>query len=346
MRIGSPVMIVVSALFVSVSCTTCRNLQCGEPPKSIGSIERLDPAFDDLVPRDARIEVLADGFDWSEGPVWDRRHNYLLFSDIPRNMIVQWSPTTGIRTFRDRSGYTGSQTFGGREPGTNGLAFDSDGRLIMCCHGDRAIRRLEKDGSLTTLVGSFEGRRLNSPNDLVFRSDGALFFTDPPYGLPGGLDGPNGQLGFCGVFFRSPDGKVRLVTKEMTRPNGIGLSPDEKTLYVAQSDPKAALWKAFPLLKDGRVGPSRTVRDVTEWVESRPGLPDGMAVDAGGHLWATGPGGVLVMTPTGKRLGVIRTGQRTANCAFGGDGRTLFITADMYLCRVRTNVFGLGWPGK
>jgi gluconolactonase len=184
---------------------------------------------------------------------------------------------------------------------------------------------------------------LNSPNDAVFHSNGDLYFTDPPYGLPGGWQDSRRELDFCGVYRLAPDGALTLLTGEMTRPNGIALSPDEKTLYVSQSDPKAALWKAFPLQEDGTLGESRVLFDATHWVRQRPGLPDGMAVDEQGHLWATGPGGVLVLTPEGQLLGRLDTGQRTANCTFGEDGRTLFITADSYLCRVRTQVRGANY---
>ncbi len=212
-------------------------------PKTIGQIERLAPEFDQLIPPAATIDVLAGGFEWSEGPVWVPRKHSLLFSDIPRNQIVSWNAQAGIRVFMDPSGYTGKDKFGGTEPGTNGLTLDSHGRLVMCCHGDRSIRRLESDGSLTTLAARYDGKRFNSPNDLVYHSNGNLYFTDPPYGLPGGLEGPQAELDFSGVYCLSPDGKVTLLTKTMTRPNGIGLSPDEKTLYVAQSDPKQAIWR-------------------------------------------------------------------------------------------------------
>jgi gluconolactonase len=311
-----------------------------EEPKTIGSIERLDPSFNQLVSPDARLEVLADGFEWSEGPVWLAASRTLLFSDIPRNHIVAWNAEQGVRVFRESVGYTGQEKFSGTEPGTNGLALDAQGRLVMCCHGDRLIRRLESDGMLTTLADKYQGKRFNSPNDLVYRANGDLYFTDPPYGLPGGLEGPQAELSWCGVYRLAPDGAVTLLTKSMTRPNGIGFSPDGKTLYVAQSDPKAAVWLAFPVRDDGTLGESRVFFDATRWVPERPGLPDGLAVDTLGNVWATGPGGVLVFSPAGKLLGRLNTEQATANCAFGEDGKTLFITADMYLCRVRTKVTG------
>jgi gluconolactonase len=311
-----------------------------DTPKSIGKIVRVDPAFDRLIPPGTQIEVLAGGFEWSEGPVWVPKTRSLLFSDIPRNQIVSWNADQGIQVFLEPSGYTASAQFTGREPGTNGLVLDSQGRLVMCCHGDRQIRRREPDGTMTTLASHYRGKRFNSPNDLTYHSNGDLLFTDPPYGLAGGLEGPHAELPFCGVYRLSSDGKVTLLTKEMTRPNGIGLSPDEKTLYVAQSDPKAAVWRAFSLQDDGSLDEGRIFFDATKWVGTYRGLPDGLTVDQDGNVWATGPGGVLVFAPNGKLLGGIYTGQATANCTFGEAGSTLFITADMYLCRVATKANG------
>jgi gluconolactonase len=315
-----------------------------QAPKTIGSIERLDPTFDKLVPPGAAIEVLGEGFEWSEGPCWIKPQGFLVFSDIPPNKIMKWDPKTGISVFRERVGYTGNEPFKGEEPGTNGLMLDPQGRLVCCCHGDRVIKRIEKDGKLTIIADRYDGKRFNSPNDLVFKSNGDLYFTDPPYGLPMREKDPGRELGWFGVYRLGTDGKITLLTKEMTRPNGIGFSPDERTLYVAQSDPQAAIWKAFPVNPNGTLGISRVLFDATAWVkEGRPGLPDGMAIDKLGNLWATGPGGVYCITPQGKVLGRLNTGQRTANCKFGDDGKTLFITADMYLCRVRTNVTGTNY---
>jgi gluconolactonase len=315
-----------------------------QAPKTIGSIERLDPAFDKLVPQGANIEVLGEGFDWTEGPCWIKEKGFLVFSDIPPNKIMKWDPKSGVSLFMEKVGYTGKEPFKGEEPGTNGLLLDSDGRLVCCCHGDRAIKRIEKDGQITVLADKFEGKRFNSPNDAVYKANGDLYFTDPPYGLPLREKDPARELDWFGVYRLGKDGKLTLLTKEMTRPNGIGFSPDEKTLYVAQSDSAAAIWKAFPVKADGTLGDSRVLFDATPWVkEMRPGAPDGMAVDKQGHIWATGPGGVYCFTPEGKVLGRINTGQRTANCKFGDDGKTLFITADMYICRVKTNVTGTNY---
>ena len=214
---------------------------------TLGEVIRLDPALDKLIAQDARLEVIASGFDWTEGPLWlpDEKGPRLLFSDIPRNSIYEWRPDAGVRLFMQPSGFTGVGTYG-QEPGSNGLLADQKGRLICCEHGDRRISVLTKDGGKMTLADRYEGKRFNSPNDGVFKSNGDLYFTDPPYGLPGNWDDSRRELDWCGVYRVTPAGIVTLLTKEMTRPNGIAFAPDEKTLYVAQSDPKAAVIKAFP----------------------------------------------------------------------------------------------------
>jgi gluconolactonase len=311
------------------------------PP--LGTIERVDPAFDDLIAKDAVLEQLDTGFEWSEGPVWvPRDGGYLLFSDIPRNSVMKWQEGKGTSVFLKPSGYTGSAT-NLREPGSNGLLLDREGRLILMEHGDRRVARLEKDGKTkTTLADHYEGKRLNSPNDGAFKSNGDLYFTDPPYGLmvKGSEDFPGQELDFCGVYRISTDGKLTLLTKEMSRPNGICFSPDEKTLYVANSDPKKAVWMAFPVKEDGTLGEGKVFYDAGEWVGKKKGLPDGMKVDQKGNLFATGPGGVLVFTPQGKLLGVIATGVPTANCNWGNDGSVLYVTADKSLTRIQTKTQG------
>ena len=312
---------------------------------TLGEIHRYDPAFDRLIDNDAQLQVIASGFEWTEGPVWVSESSgspgHLLFSDIPRNSVFKWTEGVGVSLFLKPSGYTGVADYG-REPGCNGLLLDDRGRLVSCEHGDRRISVLTSQGGKRTLVDNYRGKRLNSPNDAVFKSNGDLYFTDPPYGLPNRWDDPLRELDYCGVYRLAPTGDLTLLTEEMTRPNGIGFSPDEKTLYVAQSDPAAAIWKAFPVKEDGTLGPSQVLYDATESVGKLPGLPDGMAVAADGHLFATGPGGVYVFHPEGRLLGRISTGERTANCTFGGpDGSTLYITADMYLCRIQTKTQGI-----
>ncbi|RMG65277.1 MAG: SMP-30/gluconolactonase/LRE family protein [Bacteroidetes bacterium] len=305
------------------------------------SILRLDPGLDSLIAPDARIEVLAEGFAWSEGPLWvPEEGGYLLFSDIPPNRVMRWSEAGGLSRYLFPAGSADSTREGG-EPGSNGLLLDEAGRLVLCQHGDRQVARMAAPLSdpaprFVSLASHFEGKRLNSPNDAVFDRQGRLYFTDPPYGLPNGPGDPAQELSFQGVFRLDPDGQLYLLVDSLTRPNGIGLSPDERTLYVAVSDPERARIHAFQLNGVGEVDGGSLLVDLTA-EGAKPGskgLPDGLVVAPNGILYATGPGGVWVLTPEGKALGQIRTGQATANCTIGGDGY-LYMTAHMYLMRVR-----------
>jgi gluconolactonase len=320
--------------------------------KTLGRIERLDPAFDNLIAPDVKLEVLATGHDWTEGPVWvPREGGFLLFSDIPRNRVYKWQEGKGESVFMEPSGGTGKDAAILKEPGSNGLLLDPEGRLVLMEHGDRRVSRLDSwDGkSKTTLAHFYMHKRLNSPNDGTFKSNGDLYFTDPPYGRSlreptGGDEFPGRDLDFCGVYRLSKDGKLTLLTKEMSKPNGIAFSPDEKTLYVANSDPKRAIWMAFPVKDDGTLGEGKVFFDASKLVgKDRPGLPDGMKVDAKGNVFATGPGGVLVFTADGKHLGTIATGVPTANCNWGDDGSVLYVCADKALTRIKTKTKGKGF---
>ena len=320
-----------------------------EPVKvggTLGKVESLDAAFDALVPPGSKIEVLADGFDWSEGPVWVKEGGFLLFSDIPPNRIMKFDPQSGLSIFMEGSGYTGSGQYSG-EPGSNGLLIDKQGRLVMCQHGNRRVARLaslDPKAEQQVIASEYEGKKLNSPNDAVFHSNGDLYFTDPPYGLPKQADDPIREIDFCGVYRVTPEGRVTLITDKMTRPNGIGLSPDQKKLYVAQSDNRAPIWNVFNLKEDGTADEGSLFYDARQLPLSKPpGGPDGLKLDKSGNLWATGPGGVIVISPEGKPLGRITTGVATANCGWGDDGKTLYMTADMYLCRIKTNAVGQGF---
>ena len=310
---------------------------------AIGSIERLDPALDRLVPPNAQIELLASGFAWAEGPVWVRDGGYLLFSDVPRNVVFRWREGERTTEFLMPSGYTGSAPRGG-EPGSNGLTLDAQGRLVLCQHGDRQVARAGHDRKFTVLAQYYNYRRFNSPNDLVYKSNGDLYFTDPPYGLIGKNQDPAKELAFNGVYRLTPAGEVTLLIRDLTYPNGIALSPDERTLYVAISDAENPVLMAYDVLRDGTVMNGRVFFDTKPISAGRKGVPDGLKVDRAGNLFATGPGGVLVITPEGKHLGTINTDEPTANCGWGNDGSVLYITANDKLCRVKTST--RGWiPG-
>jgi len=311
---------------------------------TMGQIERLDPALDQLIAPGTQIEKLASGFAWAEGPVWAKTGNYLLFSDVPNNIVYKWQEGVGTREYLSPSGYTGSTARGG-EPGSNGLTIDKEGRLVLCQHGDRQIGRLDESGRVTVLAKYYQFRRFNSPNDLVYKSNGDLYFTDPPYGLLKQNDDPAKELSYNGVYRLKPNGEVTLLTKDLTFPNGLAFSPNESILYVAVSDPNHAVWMAYDVEKDGTISDGRLFADVTELVKdkTKKGLPDGMKVDQQGNLWATGPGGIFIFSPEGKHLGTVNTGEATANCAFAEDGSTLYITADKYLCRLKTLTKGEGF---
>ena len=304
-------------------------------------MDRKDPRFDALIPKDAVLEELGAGFAWSEGPVWDRKAGALLFSDIPNNVINKWAPGQGVTPFLKPAGYTGKEPFTGREPGSNGLTFDTQGRLVLCMHGDRRVARLRPDRTFETLADRYEGKRLNSPNDLVYHSSGALYFTDPPYGLPKTFTDPGRELDFTGVYRLGTDGTLTLLTKELKAPNGLAFSPDEKTLYVAQSDRDRPIWMAYPVNADGTLAAGRLFADASAASKAKkPGAPDGLKVDEKGNLFATGPGGVWVIAPDGTHLGTIETGVPTANCAWGDDGSVLYITANDKLYRLKTATKG------
>jgi gluconolactonase len=301
-------------------------------------IEMLDNRLTDILDLDTPIEIIADGHEWTEGPLWLESQQMLLYSDIPRNTIYSWKEGEEAELYLDPSGFTGDN-FAGSEPGSNGLLLNTEGQLVLCQHGDRRLAVMtapidDPEPLFETLTDNFEGRRLNSPNDAVFRSNGDLYFTDPPYGLPQRMDDSEKELDFQGVYLRKSSGEVALITDQMTRPNGIGLSPDEKTLYVANSDPDMAIWKMFTLDESGLPTSESIFYDATNEVGEEPGLPDGLKVGKNGIIYATGPGGILIFAPDGTLLGIIHTGQATANCALNTDESVLFITADMYVLRV------------
>lgn len=307
-------------------------------PAGAGTIVEIDPALKGIFPTDVKIEKLADGFAFIEGPIWiNEEGGALLFSDIPRNQIMKWTPSGTVTEFRKPSGYTGPPEHASAYSGSNGLTLDKQGRLTICEHGDRRVTRLEKDGKIIVLASKYEGKKLNSPNDAVYRSDGSLYFTDPPYGLASERDK---ELDFSGIYRIKPDGQLQLLVKELNRPNGLAFSPDEKILYVSNSDPEHKLWMAYDVAEEGTLSNGRVLLDVT--AEKEEGLPDGLKVDTRGFIYATGPGGIWIMTPQGKHLGTIKPNENPANCHWGdADGKTLYMTAKTGLYRIRLNNPGL-----
>lgn len=339
------------ALALMILPTACATHD--DPSRSFPAIGRLttfDAAFADVVAPDARIERLADGFNWAEGPAWivdgDGGGGYLLFTDVPENKLYRWSEQDGLSVFLEPSGYDGPPTDTLREPGANGLYTEPAGTVLMADSGSRFVARFDpRTKRKTTIAAAFDGKRFNSPNDVVRRSDGVVFFTDPPYGLTDGNDSPVKELDFSGVYRLDTDGSVHLLDDGLSFPNGIALSPDERTLYVANSDPERPIWMAYSLNDRGEVTDKRVFADVSDLIsDDNPGLPDGMSVAVGGHLFATGPGGVLIFSPEGERLGLIQTGSAIANCAFGDDGRTLYMTSHKFIARTRVATHGVGFP--
>lgn len=311
------------------------------PPFNM-SIERLDPALDALIAPDAKVEKLAEGFNWSEGPVWYQ--GSVVFSDVPENVAYQWKPgATKAEIFIKPSGMT-VPVAGFKEQGSNGLTVDAKGHLLLCQHGDRRVSRWV-NGMFESIATHYDGKRFNSPNDLAIRRNGDIYFTDPPYGFEGLNKSPLKEIPWNGVYRVDGAGKVTLLEKGITFPNGIAFSPDEKTLYVAVSDPKRTVIEAFDVKDDGTLANRRLFFDAEPLRRSgRKGACDGMKVDVKGNVWATAPGGVLVLSPAGKHLGTVLTNVNTGNCCFGDDGSTLYVTADMFLVRVKTTTRGATMP--
>jgi gluconolactonase len=295
----------------------------------------VDPAFDSLVPAGAQIEKLATGFIFTEGPLW-RPQGMLWFSDVIGNVVRQWSPDGTVIEILRPGGYDGNSLPAGGFNGPNGMTADRDGAVVLCQHGNRRIVRITADRKVSTVVDRYQGKRLNSPNDLVFHTDGSLYFTDPPYGLPRQDEDPAKELPFNGVY-RFDDGKLQLIIDDLHRPNGLAFSPDYKTLYVANSE-RPKMWMRYDVASDGTVRNGRVFADVEHSQE--PGVPDGMKIDALGNMYAAGPGGVWVYSPAGTHLGTIKTPETPANCAWGDDRKSLYITAITGLYRVKLAVPG------
>lgn len=301
-------------------------------------IEVLDDELQRILDPNQKLEILSQGHDWTEGPLWLETEKKLLFSDVPRNTIYAWSQKTGVEEYLKPSGYVGEDADLSKQ-GSNGLLLNANGELILCQHGARQVAKMNSPLSdpkpeYLALADSYSGKKLNSPNDAVFDMQGNLYFTDPPYGLPKGMEDPTKELDFQGVFRVDTQGEFQLISKALSRPNGIAFSPDEKQLYVANSDPEKAMWMVYELDASGNVKEEKLFFDVTHLVASEKGLPDGLKVNDKGYVFATGPGGVFIFNPSGKHLGTIKTGQATSNCAFNDDETVLFMTADNYVLSI------------
>ena len=320
-------------LFSFIAVFSCK---VSEKTESIGSIDRIEPDLDKIIQTDAHIEILSQGYEWSEGPVWIESENMLLFSDVPMNTVYKWTEADSIEVYLKPSGYTGTTASNSAEEGSNGLALNPDGRLVLCQHGDRRVAVMDAPldapaSRFTPVAESYEGKKFNSPNDVAIRRNGDYFFTDPPYGMP---KNATQEIPFQGVYKLS-DGTVTLLVDSITRPNGIAFMPDERTVLVANSDPQKAIWYAFDVAADDSFTNARIFYDATVAAKSQRGLPDGLKIDKQGNVFATGPGGVWIFNSQGKVLGKINIPAATANCALSPDEKTLYITADSYLLRVK-----------
>ncbi len=335
--------------------TVVEQVSAAEAPPTVPmNVERLDPALNLIVPAQPVLEKVATGpgFTWTEGPVWIPA-GYLLFAEIPSNSIRKWTPDDGVSVFMQPSGYKGSVPFTGREPGSNGMTIDSHGRLTVAGHAQRDVWRLERvdpKAKVTVLADTYQGKQLNSPNDLVYKSDGALYFTDPPYGLPKLDSDPTKQLPFSGVYRvpgalaqkpgAPPDrAQLQLLVKDLPFPNGIAFSPDEKYLYVNNSQPKK-LWMRYTVNPDGTLTDAKLFFDATS--DQRSGAPDGMKVDQKGNVYSAGPGGVWIFSPEGKHLGTLDIPERVGNVAWGGaDHKTLYVAASSSIYRIALQIPGV-----
>lgn len=305
----------------------------------IGSVEELDPAFRELVTVDAKAEILTEGFEWSEGPLWVESENMLLFSDIPVNTVFKWTEKEGKKVYLKPAGYTGTVSRVG-EMGSNGLILNKEGKLVLCQHGDRRIALMDAPlndpaPNFITVAGNYQGKAFDSPNDAVLHPNGDIYFTDPPYGLEKFIQDSTKAAPYQGVYRVRTTGEVDLLIDSISRPNGIGFMPDGKTLLVANSESEKAIWYAYDLGPGDSLTNARIFFDASSYAKTTPGGPDGFKIDKKGNVFATGPGGIWVFDATGKPLGRIKLPVPSSNCALADDDKTLYITADMYLLRVK-----------
>ena len=341
MRINRRHFCAASAAFIGTSCKAANTAPA--PTESFAvKLDVYDEGFHGLIGREVKANILAKGFQWSEGPCWDLKKKKLYFTDVPQNKAYSWSSREGLKTFLDPSG-ANVEDF--REPGANGLFFDHNGRLLLCNHGRRSLEVVNTSSKdRETLTDSFEGKKFNSPNDIVAARDGHIFFTDPPYGLDGLNKSPLKEQPHNGVYHLTPNGEVRLIDTERTFPNGIAISKDGKALYVSQSDPGQPILVRYDLGADYKVISKRTFFDFSSYMgPDAHGLPDGMVLDKHGNIFTTGPGGIFVISPEGQALGRLALDRASSNCSFGENGKTLFITNQDRLLSIDTQTLGLRW---
>jgi gluconolactonase len=333
----------ITFLGVMSSCNSGEQTQQQQPEqkkefKTIGTIERADPALDAIVSPNAKAEIIAEGYDWSEGPLWIEKNKMLLFSDVPKNTIYKWTEEKGAEVYLTPSGYTDTIKRGG-ETGSNGLLLDPDGNLVLCQHGNRQMAKMNSSvdnpkPDFTTLAAKYGGKRFSSPNDAAYSGDGELYFTDPPYGLEKQANDPKKEMTFNGVYKVKKNGEVILLTDSITRPNGIAFLPGNKKLIVANSDPAKPNWYIFDVEGD-KLTNGKIFYSGANAGKSMRGLPDGFKVDKKGNIYASGPGGVWFFNSEGKMLGRLNVPNSCSNTALSADEKTLYVTNDMYVLRVK-----------
>lgn len=331
---------VFSLALIACGCNNDNGEMTGEVNNiKIGIIELIDSSLTEIISPDAQPEIVSEGFEWAEGPVWIESERMLLFSDVPQDTIYKWTEQKRKEVYLTPSGYSGTEKRGG-EMGSNGLLLDPEGRLVLCQHGNRQMARMNAPldnprPEFITIASDYNGKKFNSPNDAVYNSKGELFFTDPPYGLEKQEKDPKKEIPFQGVYRVKTDGSVQLITDTLTRPNGIAFLPGEKTLIVSNSDPQKPNWYAFDLGADDNFTNGRILLSAMGAPEHAKGLPDGLKVDSRGNVFASGPGGIWIFNSEGDLLGKIKLPDAASNCALSADEKVLFITNDMYLVRVK-----------
>ena len=334
-------LFIFSLFAILVACgNEQENKKQGMKYKNIGTIERLDPALDNIISANAKPEIIAEGFEWSEGPLWVENQQMLLISDVPMNTIYKWTEAKGKEVYLKPSGYTGAEPSVCKEPGSNGLAFDENGNLVLCQHGDRRMARMDApldkpETKFITLADKYNGKKFSSPNDAVYNSTGELFFTDPPYGLQTQDDKDSKkEIPFNGVYKVKANGEVILLVDSITRPNGIAFMPGDNKLIVACSDGAKPNWYIFDVKGDSLTN-GKIFYSAAEEAKTMKGVPDGFKIDKNGNVFATGPGGVYIFNSEGKKLGLIKLDNATSNCALSQDEKILYITNDMYVLRLK-----------